>query len=101
MDGAVAVRLTVPVTDQTWQPDRRDAELRKIKGLTTSIVITSVGLGVAFSAGIAWADQKTSQKSDTATTPEPTPAPTGGITPPSSKPTASPTAKPKTKSGGS
>lgn len=89
-----------------WSPHRRDRELRRIDALSTAIIVGSVGITVAFGAGIVWddantaakADQGTADTTDTAATPTPSPS----VTPPGSKPAATPAAKsPKSKSGGS
>lgn len=90
------------MTQPAWEPERRDSELRRIKGLTTAITVAAVGLAGAFTAGIAWADKKTTTQSggssgQTADTTTPTP----GVTPPAAKPKSSSSSQTKTKSGGS
>ena len=96
-------RFTADVTQPAWEPDRRDSELRRIKGLTTAITVAAVGLAGAFTAGIAWADRKMTTQSggssDSQSTGATTPAP--GVSPPASTPKSSSGSQTKTKSGGS
>ena len=95
-------RFTADVTQPAWEPERRDSELRRIKGLTTAITVAAVGLAGAFTAGIAWADKKTATQSggsDGQTAGTQTPS--TGVSPPASKPKSSSGSQTKTKSGGS